>query len=277
MEGRTASVNSLNGNGTITDLVGGNSTLIVGANNGGDNFTGSVQDGTGTVNVTKVGTGSQTLSGLNSATGVLAVNGGMLAVDGAWGGTATVAAGATLGGSGSVDGSVNADGTIAPGNNPGVLSTGDVTFADGSAFNVEINGIIPGAGLGGYDQLNVTGSVSIGNLVSLTTILGPAFEPFDGDEFVIINNDGLDSVVGTFAGLAEGTTFDVDGQTLTITYVGGDGGNDVVLLGQGTPSTLITLDASNNLLVRDVNGGASNDTLTIISEQRCVAKRRKLA
>ena len=265
LHGQSETINALSGNGTITDLVGGNSTLIVGSNNGGADFTGSVQDGTGTVNLTKTGTGSQTLLGLNSATGVLAVNGGMLAVDGTWGGTATVAAGATLGGTGSVDGSVNAEGTIAPGNSPGVLSTGDVNFADGSAFDVEVEGVIPGASIGGYDQLNVTGSVTIGNSVTLTTILGVSFEPFDGDEFVIINNDGGDAVTGTFAGFNEGTTFDVDGQTLTITYVGGDG-NDVVLLGQGTASTLITLDASNNLLIRDINGGTSNDTLTIISD-----------
>ena len=111
----------------------------------------------------------------------------------------------------------------------------------------------------------MTGTVSIGNFVTLSTVLGLGFEPVDSDHFVIVNNDGDDPVVGTFAGFEEGSTFDVNGQTLTITYVGGDG-NDVVLLGQGAASTLITLDLSNNLLITDVNGGDSNDTLTIVSD-----------
>ena len=265
LNGHVESIGGLNGTGTVTNQGITAATVTVGSNNASGNFAGSIVDGIGSSNLTKVGMGLQTLSGLNSATGVLAVNGGMLAIDGTWGGTATVAAGATFGGTGSVDGSVTTDGTIAPGNSPGILSTGDVTFAAGSAFTVEIEGTIPGSGIGGHDQLNVNGSVTIGNLVTLTAILGPGFEPFDGDEFVIINNDGMDAVVGTFAGFEEGSTFDVNGQTLSITYVGGDG-NDVVLLGQGTASTLITLDPSNNLLITDVNGGDSNDTLTIVSD-----------
>ena len=44
---------------------------------------------------------------------------------------------------------------MAPGGTgTGVLSTGPVTFAAGTAFNVQINGAAAG---GGYDQLNVEG------------------------------------------------------------------------------------------------------------------------
>ena len=46
--------------------------------------------------------------------------------------------------------------------------------------------------------------------------------------FVIIDNDGTDSVVGTFEGLAEGAVVAIDGYETRISYEGGDG-NDVVL------------------------------------------------
>jgi Ca2+-binding RTX toxin-like protein len=49
-----------------------------------------------------------------------------------------------------------------------------------------------------------------------------------GTTFTIIDNDGTDSIVGTFKGLAEGTTLTVDGRMFAISYRGGDG-NDVVL------------------------------------------------
>jgi hypothetical protein len=49
-----------------------------------------------------------------------------------------------------------------------------------------------------------------------------------GATFTIINNDGTDAVTGTFAGLAQGATFVVGGETFQINYKGGDG-NDVTL------------------------------------------------
>ena len=47
-------------------------------------------------------------------------------------------------------------------------------------------------------------------------------------EYVIINNDGSDPVVGTFAGLAQGASFLIGGTPFQISYTGGSG-NDVVL------------------------------------------------
>ena len=58
------------------------------------------------------------------------------------------------------------------------------------------------------------------------------FTPAVGQSFVIIDNDGNDAVIGTFAGLAEGAIIDSDfngaGLAAAITYVGGDG-NDVAI------------------------------------------------
>ena len=46
--------------------------------------------------------------------------------------------------------------------------------------------------------------------------------------FMIIQNDGTDPVVGTFAGLAQGATIVQGGMRFRISYDGGTG-NDVVL------------------------------------------------
>jgi hypothetical protein len=66
-----------------------------------------------------------------------------------------------LGGTGTVGGSVSvsAGGTLAPGDSPGILSTGSVSLASGSTYSVEING----ASAGQFDRLNVAGSVTLGS------------------------------------------------------------------------------------------------------------------
>src|SRR5262249_23067755 len=82
---------------------------------------------------------------------------------------------------------------------------------------------VPGSG---YDQLQVTGSVSLGTTSNLDVIL--AFTPTIGTSFLIIDNDSVDAISGNFNGLPEGATFTLSGLTFQITYQGGDG-NDVVL------------------------------------------------
>ena len=59
-------------------------------------------------------------------------------------------------------------------------------------------------------------------------LMTPVFTPAVNDQFLFVNNHGQDPVIGTFAGLAEGSTFTINGTTLRISYRGGSG-NDVVL------------------------------------------------
>src|SRR5690606_31960498 len=84
-------------------------------------------------------------------------------------------------------------------------------------FEVELNGLSVGTD---YDQLAVGGSVILGG-ATLDVTLG--FVPTLGEEFVIIDNDdSIDLVSGTFAGLSEGGTFTVGGVGFEITAGGGD-------------------------------------------------------
>ncbi|MCB1496901.1 MAG: autotransporter-associated beta strand repeat-containing protein, partial [Bauldia sp.] len=189
--------------------------------------------------LTKIGTGTQTLSGASTYTGPTTVAGGKLQVDGSITSAVTVKSGGTLGGKGMTGGvTVMAGGTLAPGASPGILSTGNVALAAGATFAVELAGTTPG--IGGYDQVKVTGTVSLGG-ASLDGDVLPGFVPSVGDSFTIIDNDGADAVAGTFAGLAEGASFVLDQRAMTITYHGGDG-NDVVL--SATAATIIGTPAA---------------------------------
>lgn len=155
------------------------------------------------------------------------VGGGLLRVDGSIASAAVaVNNGGTLGGNGTVGGvHVANGGTLAAGASAGILNTGSIALVAGAFFEAEIGGTTPG--IGGYDQVKVSGTVNLGGATLDASLLG-GFVPSVGNSFTIIDNDGNDAVAGIFAGLAEGATFLVDQRAMTITYQGGDG-NDVVL------------------------------------------------
>lgn len=150
---------------------------------------------------------------------------------------------------------VEAGGRVAPGNSPGILNVGDTVLSSGSLFEVEIAGTEAGSG---YDQLKVTGTISVDDSV-LDLVLIDDFRPESGNKFVIVDNDGSDAVTGTFRDAPEGSTINIDGVEFSISYVGGDG-NDVELtvLGvvetdsavnaPGTPNTGVKLLLANPIL-----------------------------
>jgi hypothetical protein len=115
--------------------------------------------------------------------------------------------------------------SVSPGFSPGIINTGNLALTAGSTVNIEINGPVLGTQ---YDQLNVTGTVSLGN-ASLNVMLDSLYTPSAGQSFTIINNDGSDAVTGTFGGLAEGDVFYAGSTSFQISYAGGTNNNDVVL------------------------------------------------
>jgi len=74
---------------------------------------------------------------------------------------------------------------------------------------------------------------SISNF-ALAPELRPSFVPSIGQQFTIVNNEGVDPVTGTFAGQAEGSFVTISGSTYKISYTGGSG-NDVVLTREDVP------------------------------------------
>lgn len=217
----------INSNGTLTGpvtltadtCIGGNGTLTFTGPFSGNFQLRAPENSTGTI-VALNGNSPGFTGTLRPTIGTLFVNGSFPSA------TATFAGNignAIVGGSGTIGGSVTVQSTnhLAPGNSPGILNTGNLDVQLGSTYDVEISGTTAGSG---YDQSNVTGTVTLGGTLNVTM----GFVPGNGNQFTIINNDGADAVTGTFAGLAQNATFVVSGNTLSISYTGGSG-NDVVL------------------------------------------------
>jgi autotransporter-associated beta strand protein len=229
-------INSLMGAGSVI-LSGG--TLKIGTTAAATTFSGVISS---TGNLVK-STGTLTLTGTNTWAGTATVtNGGVLIVDGSiTAAPTTVSSGGTLAGTGSVAG-ISSAGQVSPGDNgPGtLLSNANVALQPGGTLSVELNGTAPGSQ---YDVLSVHGTVSLGGTLNVAV----GFAPPAGTQFMIINNDSVDPVIGAFAGLPEGAMVFAGTQAFRITYAGGDG-NDVVLTAI-VPTNVPTLSPSMLLML----------------------------
>lgn len=181
--------------------------------------------------------------------------------------------GGSLAGTGTVSAPIaNNGGAISPGfTGAGLLGSGAATFSATSVYAVDLaSSTTPGSG---HDQLSVTGAVSLGG-ATLSATLG--FAPAPGDNFVIINNDDVDAVAGTFAGLPQGAALLISGSRFHISYSGGDG-NDVVLSANRMPGVVAPIpdigvleDAIDSVLslagtFSDPDGTVDPLTLSVVS------------
>jgi len=230
------------GAGTV-DVYTGNSTfnLTIGSGDADGNFSGVIQDSSGTLNLIKTGAGTQVLSGTSGYVGATTVNEGHLIVDGSIASSSgvTVEDGATLGGSGYVPAvNVLLGGHVAPGSSFGTLHSGNTTFAAESFFDVEISPA-------DWDLLDVQGLVAL-NGATLRLDPQASFSHVGGGQYTIIDTRG--QVGGVFDGLPEGATLEIDGSQFAITYAGGADGFDVVLTAVPEPaSALLVLLAAGGL------------------------------
>jgi fibronectin-binding autotransporter adhesin len=232
--------------GPIT--LAGNTTL--GADAGNLALGGAINE-TVASTLTKGGVGTISLEGANTFSGNTIVSAGTLLVNNSTGsgtgsGAVTVNSGGTLGGTGTISGAVtvNAGGTIGAGNSPGILHLGGgLTLANDSTNFFELNGTVAGTA---YDQLDVTGAVSLDSSAILSLSLG--YTPTLGDSYTIVLNDGTDLVSGLYKE-ASGNTLSQEeefgynpGGTLgfKINYLGGTG-NDIVLIAVPEPATVALL------------------------------------
>ncbi len=185
-------------------------------------------------------------------------------------GTVTLVDTSTLSGSGRVVGNIATDGggTVSPGETLGQLTVdGGFNVANGEVA-IQLTGNTVGTE---YDQIVVTTNGDTLDLSGAMLSAGLNFAPAIDDVFTILDNQTANAITGTFAGFAEGSTFNLlDTQssetfTFEISYVGGDG-NDVtltVLEPMGPPPETEVSLAAGALTITDVNGGNSDDTLTL--------------
>ncbi len=205
----------------------GTKTLTLSGNTAGNTIGGRIVDNSSTnvTQVTKAGAGAWTLAGVNTYTGVTAVNAGTLIVTGSITGSTTVSSGATLAGSGTVGAiTVNGGGILNPGANPGtpsgiLMATGNVTLS-GATTHLAIqlgatssgNPLLPTAGTD-YGQLALGSSAISLNGADLKLTLGAGYTHVDDALYAIITGASA-SITTTFAQGA-----------LIVVPTGGAGGN----------------------------------------------------
>jgi hypothetical protein len=206
-------------------------------------------DGAGNLGLGLVsGSGTMVKNGLGAAlilaslgyTGAITVNNGIFVVDASIPGSSVTVNSPTVGGGQLGFSGFGGTGTVGAVNVvQGVVSAGTLTSPTGilniqngltisanGNFAPKLGGTTPGAN--GHDQLNVTGTVNITNS-RLAPIPWNNFRPVVGDSFLVINNDGTDPIVGTFASLPEGAVFSGPlGAAFRVSYRGGTG-NDLTI------------------------------------------------
>ncbi|MCW1925704.1 autotransporter-associated beta strand repeat-containing protein [Luteolibacter arcticus] len=216
--GHSESLNRLTGTGTVTSNTAGDVTLTLGQSNATNAFGGTIENGSGTVALTKIGTGILTLSGANSYGAGTMINAGTLLADNTTGsatgtGAVTVHSTATLGGMGTISGDVTVEtgGTIAPGGSVGTLATGALTISGGTLATE-----IDSSGSPTADLVEVTGDVDLDGPLVATDIAGnPAIVTL-GTKLTLITYTG--NLTGTFDGLAEEATVVIGSNTFKIRY-----------------------------------------------------------
>lgn len=147
-----------------TDLT---DTYVVGDLNLDTTFSGSIVDGPNhALELSKVGSGSLTLSGNSTYSGGTVISSGALVVDNATGtgsGPVVVEAGATLGGSGTVAGDTTVDdgGILAPGSTVGTITfVGDLSLNEFSRLRFELGTV--------SNEVVVEGSLFAAGLIEIT-------------------------------------------------------------------------------------------------------------
>ncbi len=202
-------VGSVEGSGNV--FLGANN-LTVGGSNLSTNFSGVIQDG-GVIggvggSLTKIGSGTLALSGINTYTGDTNINDGLLKVDGSITSNTFVRHSGTLAGTGTVNGSITSNGTVSPGDAPGTLTVN--SYAQTSIGTLLID--IAGPSVDQFSVLDVLGNANLNGV--LDPVLQNGFVPAIGESFTFMD---YTSLTGSFSRI-QNPVFDNHTERWEITY-----------------------------------------------------------
>lgn len=190
--GAGASISRLTGVAGSTVLLGAKTLTLTNASGA---FDGTINGSGGLV----LDGGTEILSGMSTFTGSTVVNGGTLQVDGSIASSSglTVQSGGVITGTGTAPATTIArGGTLRPGNGMGTLTVdGNLTLKPGALLDVQLNNPPPGTMVTAVNgMVNLSGA-------SLNLRVGSQISP--AATYIIIDNDGVDPVAGTFASVTE--------------------------------------------------------------------------
>jgi fibronectin-binding autotransporter adhesin len=283
-------IGAIGGTGIIDNVIGGN-TLTVGGGNGSATFSGSLTNGSGPLNLVKIGSGTQVFSGTSSYTGTTSVNGGILQLpssttptgactvaDGTTliisgnAGTTWRAAGMTLGTSTGASLKIRNFGSVI-GSAPVDITSGTLT-ANGT-ISLEVSGVFD---VGSFPLIYLPQGTSIGGGGFGAFVLG-ALPPgvtgnlVDAGDQIILNVTSVDKL-NWFGNLSSdwdinttsnwkfgaGTATYTDGSEANFTDVA-TGSTDVVLNSPVAPSNVVFNNSSKNYTLNGSSGITGNTGL----------------
>jgi outer membrane autotransporter protein len=212
----TATVGSFEGAGTMNLGPGNfnNAAVNVGSNNLSTTFSGTINS-VFNASLTKIGTGTLTLSGTATISGGTTVTAGGLIVSGSLVSNTGIGSGGTLGGNGTITGNLTNSGTLAPGNVGSALTvSGNLVHNSGAIYQVGANAA------GQSDRVNVGGTATInGGTVQVVAVSG-SYSPTT--TYTIVNATGgvsgtYSTVNSNFAFLTPSLSYDANNVFLTLT------------------------------------------------------------
>ena len=185
--GLAQTIGTLTGSGNVMlDDISGSPGILTLGNASNFTFPGTIADTSGAGALTKIGTGTLTLSGSSTYAGLTTVSNGTVLVDGTVTGPAYVAAGGVLGGIGSVDGAVTVAGNLSPGDTgtTGALTLyNTATFATGATATFTLSDSFSGAN----DQVTIYGALTNNNNVIHIKALGTGHSLDTTGDYVLVN------------------------------------------------------------------------------------------
>lgn len=230
-DGGTITLGSLTG-GAGSFLRGAGSTALsttylIGGKNLTTTFPGTITNGvvSGTpisTAITKLGSGTLTLTGNNNYTGTTAVGAGRLVINGNNGPSAIVVSnGATLGGTGTIGGGLTVlpGGRVSPGNGAGTLTIAGGTLLTNATLNFELSNVTTsGAGVNDLISLN-GGTLTLNG----TSTVNPTF--LSGS-----------LTIGTYTLITGGNS--TVGSAANLSWGGSSGGRQTFTFNTATPGTV---------------------------------------